>query len=125
MLKEARRFIADLWASREPRWLSFLKKLRGGDYFEVDDVADTNLLLVDDIGTSSDTAFSLEQLYTILERRNRKWTVLTSNLSLREIAERMDTRIASRMIRDENVAVNVSVTDYAIRKRLMQKGQVV
>lgn len=97
-------------------WTSFLRKLRAAEYFRLDDAADANLLLIDDIGTASDTAFSLEQLYALIELRNRKWTLLTSNLTLPEIGERFDARIASRLIRDLNVCVEVDTLDFALRQ---------
>jgi len=97
-------------------WTGFVRKLRATEYWRLDDAADRNLLFIDDIGTVSDTAFSLEQLYTLLELRNRKWTLITSNLTLLEIGKSLDTRIASRLIRGRNVCVEVDTLDYALRE---------
>jgi len=97
------------------QWTPFLRKLRGAEYWRLDDAIDANLLLLDDIGASSDSSFSLEQLYSLLESRIRKWTVITSNLTLEEIGQRMDTRIASRLIRHNNVCVEVDTVDFSLR----------
>lgn len=57
------------------------------------------ILFLDDLGAEKVTQFVLQDLYLIISERE-KWdrpTVVTSNLSLQEIAEKMDDRIASRL----------------------------
>jgi len=77
-----------------------------------------DLLLIDDIGAEKDTTgFVKGKLCELLSARVGKWTILTSNLSLKAISENYDARIADRLIRDENILVDVQTQSYAIRKR--------
>ena len=101
-----------LCGSHQYTWPRLLPKLRDGAYWLVDDIRDANLLLLDDIGADKPTEFALEKLYEIIEARTRKWTIFTCNLSVAQIAERMDTRIASRLIRDGSVVLDVDAPDY-------------
>lgn len=58
-----------------------------------------NLLVLDDLGAERVSDWSIQMLYLLLDRRNRdlKQTMISSNLSLREIADNFDDRVASRI----------------------------
>jgi hypothetical protein len=58
---------------------------------------------------------SASKLYDVLESRLGKWTVLTANVSLSQIGELLDPRIASRMIRNNSVVVDVNLPDWNLR----------
>lgn len=61
------------------------------------------LLVVDDLGVERDTSgFIKDRLFTLLEKRLNKWTLITTNLKLKTIQDSYDVRIASRIIRDGN-----------------------
>jgi len=96
-------------------WPRLSPRLRNGDYFLLDDIRDCHLLFLDDFGTERPTEFALEKLYEIIESRNRKWTILTANLSVEQIGSRMDNRIASRLIRGGSVVVDVQAQDFNLR----------
>lgn len=82
------------------------------------DLADETLVVIDDIGAARDsTGFVTNELSNLLSRRCSKWTVITANFPLKEIAQKMDVRIASRMIRDNSVVVDVDVKDFNLRSR--------
>jgi len=59
-----------------------------------------DLLILDDLGVEKTSEWVLQTLYTILDRRYREElrTVITSNLSIAEIQEKLDDRIASRIV---------------------------
>lgn len=77
----------------------------------------TKFLVLDDIGANRDsTGYVTGQLGNLLGERVGQWTVITSNLLMEQIAERLDTRVASRLIRDENTVVEIECLDYAIRR---------
>jgi len=61
--------------------------------------SDVATLMLDDLGTERPTDWALQNLYLIIDRRYRdtKRTFITSNLSLDELADRLDDRIASRI----------------------------
>ncbi len=60
----------------------------------------SKLLLVDDLGAEKVTDWSRQVFYTLIDRRYRNVlpTILTSNLGLDEVAEKIDDRIASRIV---------------------------
>lgn len=57
------------------------------------------LLILDDLGTEKSTEWSRQIFYQIIDSRwiDDKPIIITSNLSLRELAERFDDRISSRI----------------------------
>lgn len=57
------------------------------------------LLVLDDLGAEKTSEFSITTLYIILDRRNAhcRKTIVTSNLSLKEISATIGDRIASRL----------------------------
>ena len=99
-------------------WRKTCADLRSGDYGLVEDLCDDWFVVLDDIGTAHDpSGFVTSALDRILNSRLRKWTVITCNYGLKEIAERMDVRIASRMIRDNSVVCELSdVPDFNTRQ---------
>lgn len=82
------------------------------------------ILFLDDIGAERDkTGFSSEQLCALLGQRAKKWTILTSNLSLENLGE-VDPRISDRVIRENgNEYVDIDVVSYAIRKKSIAHSQ--
>lgn len=73
-------------------------------------------VVLDDIGAIKDsTGFSTNQLSVLLGQRVGKWTVITANLDMAGISSQIDTRVASRMIRDGSQVVDVKVKDYSLR----------
>lgn len=103
-------------------WPETIRKLRmestrDGACADLDEAIQEGLLLIDDIGASKDSEFAASELCRLINRRMNRWTLITSNRNLESIAELIDTRISSRMIRDRNVCVEVNTIDYALRKR--------
>jgi DNA replication protein DnaC len=58
-----------------------------------------DLLILDDLGTEMSTSFSVSAIYELLNTRLRekRGTVVSSNLSAEEIARRYSPQIASRL----------------------------
>lgn len=65
----------------------------------VDKYANSPLLVLDDLGAEQATDFAMRTLYIILNRRDGDMlqTIITSNLTLDEVKERLGDRIASRI----------------------------
>lgn len=61
--------------------------------------SDHDLLVLDDLGAEKTTDWTQQTIYTLIDIRSRegKDTIITSNLTLGELAERMGDRIASRV----------------------------
>ncbi len=81
------------------------------------DMAKWPLLVLDDVLAERDqTGFVLDKLATLLGARVGKWTVITSNKSLEQIAK-ADVRIASRITREDgNQVCDVRTMDYRLRR---------
>lgn len=73
--------------------------------------------LIDDIGQAEDQrkAYLVSTLAHIADARMESWTVWTSNMKLDQIAEMIDPRIASRMIRGGNVVIENNCPDFNLR----------
>ena len=65
----------------------------------VDHYVCCDLLLIDDLGAQKNSEWSREVLYLLIDRRYRdvRPTIVTSNLTLDQISELIDDRIASRL----------------------------
>jgi len=102
-------------------WLDaarFATRMREGEYNLPESYAPDFLLVFDDLGTDRDkTDFIAEAVYRLAASRLGRWTVWTTNLTAAEVSERIDNRVASRMIRDENRFVSLRCGDYALRKK--------
>jgi len=88
-----------------------------GEYDFLEDMREYSFFAIDDIASEYERhrELSASKLYNVLEARLRKWTVITANLSLDQIGNNLDARIASRMLRNESVVVDVNVPDYNLR----------
>jgi len=71
----------------------------GGEPRIMEDCCNTGVLLLDDIGTERGTDWALETIYLLIDRRYRemKRTIITSNLNLQQLSQRLDDRICSRI----------------------------
>jgi DNA replication protein DnaC len=58
-----------------------------------------NLVVLDDLGAEKTSEFALQSLYIIIDKRYSEMrpTIITSNLTVDEIAEKVGDRIASRI----------------------------
>lgn len=88
----------------------------------VDRVVGCKLLVLDDLGTERVTDWVFDTLYTIVSSRYdaERPTVVTTNLTLSEIGQRLDARISSRL--SEGLAVKLDLPDYRPRMRLSRVG---
>lgn len=110
-------------SNRRPNcvWLTangFKDRMLGGDYDLPEYLRQDFLVVIDDLGAARDTRDNAlsDGLYRLADRRIGRWMVWTTNLTLREIAERLDPRISSRLIRDDNRLVRIEAPDYALRR---------
>lgn len=110
-------------------WRVFCADVRGGAFGRIDDLCEDWFVVLDDIGTEHDpNGFIASALDRIANERMRscvpqfstgpKWTLITCNMSLADIASKLDARIASRMQRRNNIVIEVGAMDYALRPRI-------
>lgn len=97
-------------------WPDFVHELRAGHAFDMrNEMKRWPVLFLDDIGAERDpSGFAADELNTLLGCRVGKWTLLTSNKDIDGI-KAIDGRIASRLIRDQNICVAIKTRDFATR----------
>ncbi len=71
-------------------------------------------LCLDDVLAERQSDWTAEKINTLANVRVGKWTILTSNLSMVQIAQ-ADNRIASRMVRNNGIVADVNTEDYNLR----------
>ena len=99
-------------------WPEVVRRVRGGEYYLIDSYSKKDILFIDDFGAEHKTEFSIGGSNELFNKRLHKWTFLTSNLSLNDIAEQIDSRISSRIIRDGNRVAETNAMDFSLRKNL-------
>lgn len=91
--------------------------LSNSGYGRLEDLQTEKLVVLDEIGADRDPSGHVRDcLSRLLSSRVGKWTILTSNKGLGDIERDIDARISSRIVRDENMVVDVDVADYALRR---------
>lgn len=109
--------------ARRPKnvWLDasrFADRMKEGEFDLPEYLVDDWLVVMDDLGASRDkTSFVADATYRFCNARRDKWTIFTTNLTLPEISERIDERVASRLIRDNNALISIRAGDYAMARR--------
>ena len=70
----------------------------------LDEICESDLLILDDLGAEFSTQFTVAQLYNILNTRmiNNLPTIISTNLNMREIEEKYSQRVASRIVGNFN-----------------------
>ena len=66
----------------------------------LDDVMECDLLILDDLGTEFSTAYSQSLIYNLINTRllTSKPTIISTNLTMEELANKYHNRVASRII---------------------------
>lgn len=92
------RFITIPWLLMEIR-ASFKDTAADSEYDLIRRHSSVPLLVLDDLGAEKGSEFAVQTLYLIVDRRYSmmRKTIITSNLSIGEVAERLGDRIASRI----------------------------
>ena len=75
------------------------------------------LLVLDDLGAARATDWSVDVQSSIISARHNqgRGLIVTTNLSLNQVADRIDERVASRLA--ESLAVRLDLADYRARKK--------
>ena len=104
------------------RWQILLNRLRQGEYHRLETDCRDWFKVIDDLGTGAAgadgeaTSFAVAKMGELLDRRLRKWTVITTNFTRKQIAAQFDPRIASRLMRGGNVICDCEgLEDWSLR----------
>lgn len=80
----------------------------------LDDLTKPALLILDDIGAERDPfGAASDRLCQVLTERERRFTIVTTNIAPAHWEKRWDARIASRLIRNSVVADLTGLSDYS------------
>lgn len=83
--------------------------------WNIDYLIDADLLVIDDIGAEHDPSkIGTEKLFRILERREKKWTIVTTNVIPTAWEERFERRVADRLFRNFTHVDLTQVPSYSI-----------
>lgn len=96
-------------------WRGATTDMKRGQWDAADAAQQAWFTVIDDIGAEHDPTRACTAVLDRVLRSRRGWTVLTCNLPLAEIADKLDARISSWMIRDDNLVTEVNTIDYAMR----------
>lgn len=93
----------------------------GGPEHALYDLADLEVLVLDDLGSERPTEWTAERLYALVNRRwlEERPTICTSNLSPTELEKSVGDRVFSRLVGNGSVGVKLSGPD---RRRQGPKG---
>lgn len=86
-----------------------------GEFGIVDDMLETDLLFLDDLGAERDPKLlAQDKLCQVLSKRERKHTVVTTNIQPQHWIERWEERIADRLLRNSVVIDLTEVPSFAV-----------
>lgn len=112
---------AQLW-----NWPRVMRRCLNGEWDLLDHICELPVLILDDVGaefTSSAKASDLNtaRLYEIAESRLGKWTLITSNLNVEQMALTIGTRFVSRLFRGNSKIVDLTTAqDYCFTRYQQQ-----
>lgn len=97
-------------------WPEATDRFKEGIYSDVESLNATDLAIIDDIGAEHDPSKNAtDKLCQILSRRERKFTVITTNIKPEDWPNKFDTRIADRLLRNSELVDLFGLTSYAMR----------
>lgn len=81
-------------------WASQVDQFKNGDW-DIEEFIETDLLIIDDVGAEHDPSKAgAQKLYLILERREWKWTIITTNSPPSAWNTKFELRLADRLFRN-------------------------
>lgn len=81
---------------------------------EIERLCEADLFILDDLGSGKLSAWDQNVLFTLLDNRytSRKPTIITSNLKMSEIQEKLGYRIHSRLFDKSHIVLNYGEVDW-------------
>jgi DNA replication protein DnaC len=96
-------------------WPEATDGFKSGEYGAMEDMMKDDLIVLDDLGAEHDPSKNaVNKLCQVLSRRERKFTVVTTNIKPEEWSDRFDVRIADRLLRNSQVINLFAVDSYAM-----------
>ena len=96
------------------QWPELAVEFAAKNFSAVQDANSSDLLVLDDIGADNDPwSVARDMLCQILSRRERKFTVVTTNIQMQDWAEKFDVRINDRLMRNSIIVDLSNVPSYS------------
>lgn len=118
-LPDERNSAGEAWTRRGgfKSWINVVNDMLHGDYSGIRDMREDWFLALDDIGVEygRNRELSTTKLYEVLNSREGMFTVVTANMTLDDIGNKMDTRIASRLLRHGSAVINIETKEFSLR----------
>lgn len=94
-------------------WPETVDQIKAKNFGLVEDMRETDLLIIDDLGAEDDPfRQATNTLCQILSRREKKFTVITTNIKPEFWCERLDSRIGDRLMRNSETVSMWGVPSY-------------
>jgi DNA replication protein DnaC len=82
-------------------WAKQLDEWRSSQEWSIEDLVEATVLLIDDIGAEHDPSkVGMEKLYLLLEEREWKWTMITTNKAPASWEQAFERRVSDRLFRN-------------------------
>lgn len=96
-------------------WPEVVDQFKANDYSAVETAKECGLLVIDDIGAEYDPSKNAaDKLCQILSKREKRFTVITTNIKIEQWPERFNTRIADRLMRNSEIVNLFGVESYSV-----------
>jgi DNA replication protein DnaC len=97
-------------------WPVIVDSFKEGNYGAMDSLMDDDLVVLDDIGAEHDPSKNaVNKLCQILTRREKRFTVITTNVPMSRWPATFDTRVADRLVRNSVVIDLFGVPTYGMQ----------
>lgn len=94
-------------------WPELLDAFKNGQWDLVEDMFACPCLILDEVGGGHDPSqVGIDKLCQVLSRREKRWTLLTTNVIPSAWEEKLDRRIASRFFRNSTLIDLSEVPDF-------------
>lgn len=94
-------------------WPELLDAFKNGQWDLVEDMFTCPCLVLDEVGGGHDPSqVGIDKLCQVLSRREKRWTLLTTNVVPSAWEEKLDRRIASRFFRNSTLIDLSEVPDF-------------
>jgi DNA replication protein DnaC len=86
-------------------------------------IAMADLIVLDDIGSEHGTQWVDDKMFEIIDERQGKSTIYTTNLSIDELKSLYGERIGSRIVNNDAITVDISGENYREKGRKIRKNE--
>lgn len=94
-------------------WSRICDGFKQGNFDIVEDMIESTMCIIDDIGSEHDPSrCGVNKLCSILDRRERKFTIVTTNILSGAWMAKFDRRVASRLFRNSLVLDMTGIPDF-------------